>query len=142
MHVLRKIVHLDIISSESYGGALVGRACWQEAVMALPYHGVGIRGTLNRVCALGLLLVVMALTPLAYASPPDPIWVPGIYDAADYDDVVCLLVDRSIAREYAHAVGVVRPILVGSLTSLPFRVHVPPCPSTLHTRAPPVVPSS
>ena len=27
---------------------------------------------------------------LAYASPPDPSWIPGIYDDADFDDVVGL----------------------------------------------------
>ncbi len=41
-----------------------------------------------------LLLVfcgcLVALTPLDHASPPDPTWIPGIYDAADYDDVVSL----------------------------------------------------
>ncbi len=38
--------------------------------------------------ALLLLLGLSGLTPLAYASPPDPSWVRGIYDDADYDDVV------------------------------------------------------
>ena len=31
------------------------------------------------------------VTPLAYASPPDMAWLPGMYDAADYDDVVILI---------------------------------------------------
>jgi hypothetical protein len=48
----------------------------------------GIRGERGRVCALGLLLTRLALVPLAHASPPDPAWIPGIYDDADYDDVV------------------------------------------------------
>jgi hypothetical protein len=41
-------------------------------------------------CALVLLLVgcLFSSTPLAYASPPDPIWIEGIYDAADGDDVI------------------------------------------------------
>jgi hypothetical protein len=38
-----------------------------------------------------LLLLVGGLTPLAYASPPDPSWIRGIYDDADYDDVVVLI---------------------------------------------------
>jgi hypothetical protein len=37
-----------------------------------------------------LLLSILALTPLAYASPPDPAWVAGIYDEADLDDVIQL----------------------------------------------------
>jgi hypothetical protein len=35
------------------------------------------------------LLVV--LTPLAFASPPDPSWIRGIYDDADFDDVIVFL---------------------------------------------------
>ena len=38
-----------------------------------------------------LLACHVALTPLAHASPPDPTWISGIYDDADYDDVVCLI---------------------------------------------------
>lgn len=40
----------------------------------------------------GPILLVIALcivlNPLAAASPPDPTWIPGLYDAADFDDVV------------------------------------------------------
>ncbi|HSD23460.1 MAG TPA: hypothetical protein VLB79_03950 [Solirubrobacterales bacterium] len=41
-------------------------------------------------CALALLLLacLFSLSPLAYASPPDPTWVDGIFDDADSDDVV------------------------------------------------------
>jgi hypothetical protein len=35
-----------------------------------------------------LLAVLAVLTPLALASPPDPLWVGGLFDAADSDDVV------------------------------------------------------
>ena len=39
-----------------------------------------------------LLLAGLAIHPaLAHASPPDPSWIPGIYDGADFDDVVLLL---------------------------------------------------
>jgi len=39
-----------------------------------------------------LILAAPALLPaVAYASPPDPAWIPGIYDDADYDDVVVQL---------------------------------------------------
>jgi len=33
-------------------------------------------------------LALVALPLLAQASPPDPTWVSGVYDAGDYDDVV------------------------------------------------------
>jgi len=40
----------------------------------------------------GLVLVLVALmltlTALAYASPPDATWIPGLYDDDDFDNVV------------------------------------------------------
>jgi hypothetical protein len=42
--------------------------------------------------ALLVLAVGLALPVLAHASPPDPGWIPGIYDDADYDDVVTRIV--------------------------------------------------
>jgi hypothetical protein len=38
---------------------------------------------------LAMVLTIAAMLPaLAHASPPDPSWIPGVYDDADYDDVV------------------------------------------------------
>ena len=37
-----------------------------------------------------LVSVLVALTPLAYASPPDPTYISGLWDDGDYDDVVIL----------------------------------------------------
>jgi len=34
---------------------------------------------------------IMALTPLAYASPPDPSWIMGVYDDDDFDNVVVIV---------------------------------------------------
>ncbi len=52
-------------------------------------------GRLSVLVALIVVLPVGGLTPLAYASPPDPSWIRGIYDGADYDDVVLLITSRS-----------------------------------------------
>src|SRR5689334_22059865 len=38
-----------------------------------------------------LLPALVALTPLAYASPPDPVWISGFFDDGDHDDVVVLV---------------------------------------------------
>ena len=40
-----------------------------------------------------MLLVLLVIVPvmLAHASPPDQTWIAGIYDQADFDDVICLL---------------------------------------------------
>ena len=53
---------------------------------------------------LALLLVAARCTIslLACSSPPDQVWIPGIYDVADYDDVVGLIIDTA-ANEPAPA---------------------------------------
>jgi hypothetical protein len=43
---------------------------------------------LGRVLLLLLLACLVSNTPLAYASPPDPTWMAGIYDDNDGDDVI------------------------------------------------------
>jgi len=35
-----------------------------------------------------LLGALISVVPLALASPPDPIWVGGVFDGGDLDDVV------------------------------------------------------
>ncbi len=35
-----------------------------------------------------LLATLIALVPLAHATQPDPVWIEGVYDDADYDDVI------------------------------------------------------
>jgi hypothetical protein len=90
--------------------------------------------------ALALLVPVSGLTLLAYASPPDPSWIRGIYDGADYDDVVLL-----ITSETGTVVSLVLvdrdqgPPPVGSPMQLGDD-HAPLCPvSTLSSRAPPAL---
>jgi hypothetical protein len=41
--------------------------------------------------AMLLVLLIIAPVTLAHASPPDPTWLAGVYDQADFDDVVDLL---------------------------------------------------
>jgi hypothetical protein len=41
--------------------------------------------------AIWLCVLISSLSVLAYASPPDPSWVRGVYDDADFDEVVCLI---------------------------------------------------
>ena len=53
-----------------------------------------------------LFLVLLLLTlPLAtVALPPDPLWIPGLYDGADYDD--------SLAAVDSPSAGVTPPVRV------------------------------
>src|SRR5437660_382191 len=41
--------------------------------------------------ALLLVVLVAALAPVAYADPPDPSWIGGLWDDDDFDNVVVFL---------------------------------------------------
>ena len=43
-----------------------------------------------RIGVIALMIFPVGLSALAVASPVYPSWIPGIYDDADYDDVVAL----------------------------------------------------
>ena len=66
--------------------------------------------SLRRLFLLFLTGVAVALTPLAYASPPDPSWIRGVYDDGDYDDVLVLL---------TSSVGVAGPLSPCDLLCVP-----------------------
>jgi hypothetical protein len=87
--------------------------------------------------ALVLIGPIVALTPLAYSTPLDPSWICGIYDAADYDDVVVLItseaggVTPSLLPEFLQGL-----VVAGILQHTGARVPTATV-STLHSRAPP-----
>src|SRR5262245_1047223 len=49
------------------------------------------RGCRPLAACVSVILVLSVV--LSYASPPDPSWIPGIYDDHDYDDVVGMVTD-------------------------------------------------
>jgi hypothetical protein len=55
-------------------------------------------------------LVLLTLVAFAHASPPDQTWQPGIYDDADFDDVIARIVSWS---------GATPELLAGALGPLP-----------------------
>ncbi len=71
--------------------------------------GASPRGCFWYLCAAGgqhlstalVLLSLVALAPLAHASPGDSSWIPGIYDAADCDDAIWILTDPSTTASCA-----------------------------------------
>src|SRR5215470_2486355 len=86
------------------------------------------------------VLVVASLSSLAYASPPDPTWIPGFYDDADFDDVVGLVVMEKglVESQDLTSLRYVAPpalVLLTSPDAAPASHSVP----TLHARAPPSV---
>jgi hypothetical protein len=52
--------------------------------------------------AMSLVLLLIAPVTLAHASPPDQTWLAGVYDQADFDDVVGLLTS---ALEAINSIG-------------------------------------
>jgi len=46
-----------------------------------------------------LLAILVVLTPLAYATPPDPSWVSGFFDDDDNDNVVILITSDQAALD-------------------------------------------
>ena len=97
----------------------------------------GARGYLKH-CLIVLLLVALGtLSALAYASTPDTVGLPGIYDDADHDDVVSLLTDTVGLENYWFTSVDPVPLLLG-VASL--RLAAPPRNGSLlsfHLRSPP-----
>ena len=88
--------------------------------------------------ALLVLAAGLALPVLAYASPPDPSWIPGVYDDADYDDVVTRIVSGtgSVSPGIFHEPGIVlRP--AERLRHAPEAAPDSPGLAAAHGRAPP-----
>src|SRR4030095_9399845 len=93
----------------------------------------------HHVLRIVLAVLVLSLTPLAHASPPDPTCIPGLYDDGDYDDAIVVVTGMmaSLDREPSHhsrhddvVIGLV--VLVGE------SVHAMRAVSFSCTRAPPV----
>lgn len=48
--------------------------------------------------AWGLVAVLILLPSIAFATVPDPMWVPGIYDELDGDDVVTVITETAASQ--------------------------------------------
>jgi hypothetical protein len=59
----------------------------------LSHRGANHRGVSRTFVSKCLIAPFALLVVLAYADPPDPSWISGIYDDGDYDDVVGLVTD-------------------------------------------------
>jgi hypothetical protein len=83
--------------------------------------------------------VLTTISGLAsYASPADPTWIPGVYDDADFDDVVGLVTSAEALATTASTADL--PLVMPrALPPAPLRelaiLRFPT--ATLHARAPP-----
>jgi len=78
-----------------------------------------------------LLVCLVSLSPLAYASPPDPTWMDGFFDDLDFDDVVASI---------SWAAWAVDADPLPSLAPVPVSVHLVP-PGALPVRSTTVPPA-
>jgi hypothetical protein len=92
----------------------------------------------------GLIILILAAlattSSLAYPSPPDPSWIPGIYDYADFDDVVGLATSETslVGAEGAVILRLVPPTTSVEAPRLePAIIRFPT--AALHVRAPPAL---
>jgi hypothetical protein len=56
-----------------------------------------------------LVVLTACLVPLAEASPPDQSWLGGLYDDADYDDVV-VSVTSAVSAVESHSIHETGPV--------------------------------
>jgi hypothetical protein len=95
-------------------------------------------GVLRGVLAMATLLFVGSLAGLAYASSPDPSWIPGVYDDADFDDVIGLVelgAGLVVSVDPTDARPVPRPAVASVLP--PEQAPASPSADALHARPPP-----
>ena len=94
------------------------------------------------VLTLVLVAVILTLTPLAHADPPDPTWISGIWDDDDFDDVVGYI--TSAAGLLPNPVACdLRPVALPALLSpLGSQAAVSAPRSASSPRAPPTFSSS
>jgi predicted anti-sigma-YlaC factor YlaD len=57
--------------------------------------------------------VMLTLTPLAHAAPPDQTWIAGLYDNADYDDVVLFVTSGAelVDKPSPHDPGLILTVI-------------------------------
>jgi len=79
-----------------------------------------------------LLGVLFALPPMAHACPTDPVWIPGLYDDNDWDDVI-LFVTGAVGAVDARVEDPIGPVVVcvGVI-----RPHKPQLPSARPLESP------
>ena len=88
----------------------------------------------------GLLTVLLVvLVPMAWASPIDPSWIKGVYDDADFDDVVTYLTSFLIAAPVIPIDGLPPTLVFVRADPLVADNAPAPRPVTPHSpRAPPL----
>ena len=96
-----------------------------------------VRSGQGRAYVLGVLFTLLTLVPLAHASPPDPMWIEGIYDAGDFDEVVWTLTGADTVSPPVPLTGTAPLLLVSVLRGVGVSPVVAVVSSTVRPRSPP-----
>ena len=87
-----------------------------------------------------LLGALVSLGPMALASPPDQIWIGGVFDGADFDDVVAIVTSSEGATaDAAPPTGKIAWSIVGTMPSAASSVEAGRSAPVFQGRAPPSV---
>jgi hypothetical protein len=88
-----------------------------------------------------LIALLIGLTPVAYAEPPDPIWFPGYWDDDDLDNSVTFIVSATAIDAAAPADAGPLVVHVTHLEADTPNRNAVPFRSARSSRAPPVASS-
>jgi hypothetical protein len=96
-----------------------------------------VRSGQGRAHVLGILFALLTLVPLAHARPPDPLWISGIHDGGDFDEVVSTLIGADTVDPPLPLTGTAPLLLVSVLTEVGVSPVVAFASSTVRPRSPP-----
>ena len=99
-----------------------------------------VRAQRKTLCVRLAVILLFAILPLAEADSPDSLWVSGLYNGADLDDLIAALIAATavIARSDRLLVG--PPVIAADAVLLADQGSLPrPSPPARPVRAPPVV---
>ena len=91
----------------------------------------------GRASVLGVLFTLLTLVPLAHASPPDPLWIAGIYDAGDFDEVVWTLIGADTVGPPVRLTEIAPLLLVSVFTGVGDSPALAVVSSPIRPRSPP-----
>jgi len=93
---------------------------------------------LRGVCSLVLVVLLVGLTPAAYADPPDPTWIGGYWDDDDFDNVAAFIASTSALAVLYTVDSGPRWALIAHVESCEPNAAPSPLRSAVSSRAPPV----
>ena len=96
-----------------------------------------LRSWRGRAYVFGVLFALVALVPLAHTSPTDPLWIAGIYDAGDFDEVVWALTSADSVCPPTRLVETPRLLVAKVPTEVSVSSVVAAAISAVRPRSPP-----